>query len=240
MRVSLNRGKAVFWLLVIGFFAFRGTLIYPFIGRTTDVSAIILKAQSLDFGNIKIMISINVFLCCAGLYVDTMKIAPEIIVRRGRKSYLNGCYLLAIKNALIFSVIMNAFTLVEFQKILGKSPLRDALYIEPMVLYFITTTLLLLIFVFTFVSVLAGTGKRQIAIVTSMMIWITLGMCGFVLNKKAINPMWYAFGNSKVLGDWIEKTFHWNNYILCTAYQIAILLLLYVIGHIAFKNKDVL
>lgn len=202
------------------------------ITNTTDLLAYITTGSG--YGYMALHLSIYPIVCTTVIYLDTMKLDPSILLRIGKKKFLNSYYYIALRTSILFCFIFTGILFMSVFLRCNVSFWKEINFILPCSLYLVAMIAQYTILNYIFVTVFTFVLKRERAICIVAILYILLWTIIYTFNVSLFNIQ------STIMNAFYNGGISILKYVVQIARQIASIGIICLIGHEVFSRKDIL
>lgn len=228
--------KLIIWVCIGSTLAIWNIYLYrngvDEITNTYDLVAYITTGSG--YGYMALHLSIYPIVCATVIYLDTMKIEPPILLRLGKKKFLNSYYYIALRNSILFCFIFTGILFISVYLRCNVNFWKEINFILPCSLYLVALIAQYTILTYIFVMVFAFTLKRERAICIAAILYILLWIIIYTFNVNLFNIQ------STMMNEVYNAGISLLKYVIQITRQIAAIVIIYLIGQEVFSRKDIL
>lgn len=228
--------KIIIWSCIGGILAIWNVFLYQNgVGEITnlyDLAAYITTGSG--YGYMALHLSIYPIVCDIIIYIDTMNPEPAILLRMGKKRFLNLYYLIALRNSMLFSLIFTVVLYISTFLRCSEEFWTQLNFIIPCLLYYPAMLVQYTILTYIFVIMFTFTLNREKSIGIAAVIYILLWTLIYTFNVNLFSIQ------STVLNEYYMTGINIVKYIARISGQIAAIGIIYLLGHEALSRKDIL
>lgn len=228
--------KITIWFCIGGILAIWNMYLYQNgvdeIAAPYDLAAYITTGSG--YGYMALHLSIYPIVCCTVIYMDTMKLEPSILLRMGKKKFINSYYYVALRNSILFCFIFTGILYISVSLRCSESFWNQINFMLPCSLYLLAIIVQYTMLTYIFVTVFTFMLKRERAICIVAILYILLWTIIYTFNVSLFTIQ------STMLNEFYNGGINLLKYVVQITRQIAGIGIIYLIGQEVFSRKDIL